>query len=64
MVEAQQLRGMTHHLISQGCRIEDGLGGVFLKAAKETKLGTSTKSASRELLLRMEAPPLPVSPHH
>lgn len=37
MVEPQQLSGMTHHLISQGCRIVDGLGFVFLKT-KETKL--------------------------
>lgn len=36
MVAAQQLSGMACHLISQGCRIKDGLGFVFLKT--ETKL--------------------------
>lgn len=40
MVAAQQLSGMTHFLISQQRRIEDGLGFVFLKITKETKPGT------------------------
>lgn len=38
MVAAQQLSGMTYHLISQARRIEDGLSFVFLKTTQETKL--------------------------
>lgn len=38
MVSAQQLGGVTHHLISQGCRTGDGLGFVFLKTMKEANL--------------------------
>lgn len=38
MVAAQQLSGKTPHLISQGCRIEDGLGFAFRKTTQETKL--------------------------
>lgn len=30
MMPAQQLDGVTYHLISQVCRIRDGLGGFFV----------------------------------
>lgn len=38
MMPAQQLCGMTHHLISQGCRTGDGLDFAFLKTTKEGNL--------------------------
>lgn len=38
MVPAQQLDGVTCHLISQGCRTGDDLGFAFLKTMKEENL--------------------------
>lgn len=38
MVPAQQLGGVTHRLISQGCMTGEGLGFAFLKTMKEANL--------------------------